>query len=40
MTFPEMPENFIIPEIPQLFHDRGNPGKGLERVWPLRQLVK
>ncbi len=26
MTFPEIPENFKIPEIPWLFHDRGNPG--------------
>ncbi len=25
MTFPEIPENFKIPEIPWLFHDRGNP---------------
>ena len=26
MTFPEIPENFKFPEIPWLFHDRGNPG--------------
>ncbi len=25
MTFPEIPENFKIPENPWLFHDRGNP---------------
>ncbi len=25
MTFPEIPENFKIPESPWLFHDRGNP---------------
>ncbi len=25
MTFPEIPENFKIPEIPWLFHDCGNP---------------
>ena len=25
MSFPEIPENFKIPENPRLFHDRGNP---------------
>ncbi len=25
INFPEIPENFKIPEIPWLFHDRGNP---------------
>ncbi len=25
-TFPEIPENFKIPENPWLFHDCGNPG--------------
>ncbi len=29
MTFPEIPENLKIPEIPWLFHDHGNPDKDL-----------
>ncbi len=30
MTFPEFPENFKIPEIPWLFHDRCNPEKPVQ----------
>ncbi len=30
MTFPEITQNFKIPENPWLFHDSGNPGKDFQ----------
>ncbi len=39
MSFPEIPENVKIREIPWVFHDRGNPVIPIILFWPFHRLT-